>query len=391
MSRCVLRGIGEVMTRLLFFAPLKAPDHPTPSGDRTMGRLIVRALKRAGFEVELASRLRTRIAAPSLSMQYAKRDKSFAAADRVIARERRRPKAQRAQAFFTYHLYYKAVDWIGPRVAAALDIPYLVAEASHAPKRATGDWAFNHTGAEAAIRRADAIFCLNSGDKECLALLTQKQRLVDLPPFLDLKRFAPALPDHATARATLVRRWKVDEASPWLLAVGMMRVGDKLASYRVLAEALKRAKLKRPLLLIAGDGEARSEVKAAFKDAPCGVRFLGKIAPDELVLLYAAADLLVWPAINEAFGMALLEAQACGLPVLAGASGGVPGIVADGKTGFLVPPGDATAFAAALRRAFTCDLPAMGRAARHKVERRHDIAAASATFARTLAKLGVTP
>ena len=93
------------MTRILFFAPLKAPDHPTPSGDRTMGRLIVRALKRAGFEVELASRLRTRVAAPNLSAQYAKRDKCFAAADRLVARVRALPKAQRPRAFFTYHLY----------------------------------------------------------------------------------------------------------------------------------------------------------------------------------------------------------------------------------------------------------------------------------------------
>lgn len=379
------------MTRILFFAPLKAPDHPVPSGDRTMGRLVVRALKHAGFEVELASRLRTRIAAPGLSVQYAKRDKCFAAADRIIARERRRPKAQRARAFFTYHLYYKAVDWIGPRVAEALDIPYLVAEASHAPKRAVGDWAFNHAGAEAAIRRADAIFCLNPGDKECLAQVTQKRRLIDLPPFLDLRRFAPDVPDRAASRAALARRWRLDDAAPWLLAVGMMRAGDKLASYRVLADALKRAKLKRPILLIAGDGEARRAVRSAFVGVPCRVMYLGKVAPDRLAPLYAAADLLVWPAINEAYGMALLEAQACGLPVLAGASGGVPGIVADGGTGFLVPPGDAAAFATGIKCALASDLVALGRAARRKVERRHDIGAASAAFARALAKLGVEP
>jgi glycosyltransferase involved in cell wall biosynthesis len=379
------------MTRILFFAPLKAPDHPTPSGDRTMGRLLMRALRRAGFEIELASRLRTRIATPSLSVQYAKRDKSFAAADRVIARARKLRKAERPRAFFTYHLYYKAVDWIGPRVADALDIPYLVAEASHAPKRATGDWAFNHAGAEAAIRRADAIFCLNPSDKECLAQVTEKRRLIDLPPFLDLKKFAPELPDRAAARATLAKKLKIDEAAPWLLAVGMMRDGDKLASYRVLAEGLKRAQLKRPVLLIAGDGEARREVTRAFAEAPCRVAFLGRIAPDQLVPLYAAADLLVWPAVNEAFGMALLEAQACGLPVLAGAFGGVPGIVAEGKTGFLTAPGDAADFAKGLKRALASDLAALGRAARRKVERRHDIEVASATFARVLDKLGVTP
>ena len=171
----------------------------------------------------------------------------------------------------------------------------------------------------------------------------------------------------------------------------MMRDGDKLASYRVLAEALKRARLKRPILLIAGDGAARRDVQRAFADAPGRVAFLGQIAPDRLVPLYAAADLMVWPAINEAFGMALLEAQACGLPVLAGASGGVPGIVADSKTGFLVAPGDAAAFASGLKRALASDLVAQGGAARRKAERRHDIPAASATFARVLAKLGVTP
>jgi len=379
------------MTRILFFAPLKAPDHPTPSGDRTMGRLLMRALRRAGFEIELASRIRTRLSAPGLSAQYAKRDKSFAVADRLVAQARALPKAKRPRAFFTYHLYYKAVDWIGPRVAAALDIPYLVAEASHAPKRASDDWAFNHAGAEAAIAAADAIFCLNPNDKECLALVTEKRRLVDLPPFLDLKKFAPLVPDRAAARASLAQRLKIENAQPWLLAVGMMRAGDKLASYQVLAESLKRARLKRPVLLVAGDGDARRAVKAAFADAPCRVEFLGKVAPDKLAPLYAASDLLVWPAINEAFGMALLEAQACGLPVLAGAFGGVSGIVADGKTGFLAAPGDVADFAAGLKRALASDLRALGRAARRKVERRHDIAAASAAFARVLGKLGVAP
>ncbi|HET6622207.1 MAG TPA: glycosyltransferase family 4 protein [Dongiaceae bacterium] len=379
------------MTRILFYAPLKAPDHPTPSGDRTMGRLLMRALRRAGFEVALASRLRARLATPSLSAQYATRDKSFAVADRLVGRARSLPRAQRPRAFVTYHLYYKAVDWIGPRVAAALNIPYLVAEASHAPKRAQDEWAFNHAGAAAAISKADAIFCLNPGDKECLALVTEKRRLIDLPPFLDLNRFAPAVPDHAAARTDLARRSKLDAARPWLLAVAMMRAGDKLASYRMLAAAVKGAGLKRPILLIVGDGEARRAVKAAFAGAPCPVAFLGRIAPDKLPPLYAASDLLVWPAINEAFGMALLEAQACGLPVLAGAFGGVAGIVADGKTGFLARPGDVGDFARGLKRALKSDLNAMGGAARRKVERRHDIAAASATFARTLGKLGVAP
>lgn len=380
------------MTRILFYAPLKAPDHKVPSGDRTMARLLVAALRHGGFQTDIASRLRARIADPEAPLaQESMRLLAWSAAERHIARLTALPKARRPRAFFTYHLYYKAVDWIGPRVAAALKIPYLVAEASHAPKRAEGPWAFNHAGAEVAIKAARAIFCLNPGDKECLAQITQRSRLIDLPPFLDLQNFAPHLPDRKMARMALAERLGLDARRPWLLAVAMMRPGDKLASYRLLADALHRAKLTRPQLLIAGDGEARAEVAAAFQDAPCDVRFLGALAPEALIELYASADLLVWPAVNEAFGMALLEAQACGLPVLAGATGGVPGIVADGKTGFLTAPGDAAAFAAALKAALKADLAAMGKAARAKVERRHDLPAAAKTLAGTLAKLGVKP
>lgn len=389
------RGVASrrdrAMTRILFYAPLKAPDHAVASGDRTVARLLWRALDHAGFEVSLASRLRARIALPEPLAQESLRMRAWGIADRLVAKAKRLPKGARPRAFFTYHLYYKAVDWIGPRVAAALDIPYVVAEASHAPKRAAGDWAFNHAGAEAAIRAADAIFCLNPADKECLAQVTSRRHLVDLPPFLDLAHFAPRVPDRKAARLALAQRHKLDPKRPWLLAVGMMRSGDKLASYRVLGDALRSARLARPLLLVVGDGAAKAQVRAALRGVPGDVAYLGALPPGALLEPYAACDLMVWPAINEAFGMALLEAQACGLPVLAGDSGGVGGIVADGRTGFLVPPGDATAFAAGLKRALRADLPALGRAARAKAMRRHDLPAAAETLARALARLGVAP
>ena len=89
--------------------------------------------------------------------------------------------------------------------------------------------------------------------------------------------------------------------------------------------------------------------------------------------------------------MALLEAQACGLPVLAGASGGVAAIVADGKTGFLAPPGDAADFADGLKRALKSDLPKLGNAARRRSSGATICAAAAPMLARTLAKLGVAP
>ena len=94
-----------------------------------------------------------------------------------------------------------------------------------------------------------------------------------------------------------------------------------------------------------------------------------------LPALYAAADLLVWPAVDEAFGMALLEAQAAGTPVIAGGFGGVPEIVADGVSGLVAPPGDVAAFARAV--ASLLDDPvrrrAMGTAAHTHITDNHDL------------------
>ena len=59
---------------------------------------------------------------------------------------------------------------------------------------------------------------------------------------------------------------------------------------------------------------------------------------------------MVWPAVNEAYGIALLEAQAAGLPVAAGRTGGVPDVVRDGRTGALCPVGEPVAFAETVAR-----------------------------------------
>jgi glycosyltransferase involved in cell wall biosynthesis len=371
--------------RIAFYAPLKAPDHPVPSGDRTIARLLVAAMKRGGAEVEIASRIRSRISEPSDGAQEAMARKGQAAAKRLIAKYRTLPKQQRPEAWFTYHLYYKAVDWIGPQVTAALDIPYFIAEASHAPKRAEGPYAFSHAGAEAAIRAADGIFCLNPIDRGCLAPLVGKKRLIDLAPFLDLADFTKALPERAAIRAELARDHGLNADEPWLLAVGMMRKGDKLASYRLLAEALQH--LDRPWqLLVVGDGEARADVERAFNPVAGGVFLLGAKPREKLPEIAAACDLCVWPAVNEAFGMALLEAQACGLPVVAGAWGGVPAIIDDGTTGWLSKPGDATEFAADVDFALDADLAAVGKAARANALAKHDIAGAARTLISTIKK-----
>src|SRR5207253_2374629 len=75
------------------------------------------------------------------------------------------------------------------------------------------------------------------------------------------------------------------------------------------------------------------------------VRFLGAQPQERLRLFYAASDATVMPSYYESFGMVALEAMACGSPVIASRVGGLTTTVRDGVTGFLVPDGDATAFA----------------------------------------------
>ncbi len=321
-----------------FYAPLKSPNHPLPSGDRTMARLLMKALDRAGYSPSLASEMRTLDKTGDRQRQEDLRQQSLKEAARLVAHYRAPPEEMRPCLWFTYHVYYKAPDWIGPRVAEALGIPYAIAEGSRAAKRAKGPWALGHEGAEAALDRADAIFVMTAHDRGALEKARPPyQALIDLPPFLD------------------VREWPVSGTrpsqgiEPRLLTVAMMREGDKLASYRILAAALERLRHLPWTLDIVGDGETREEIARLFSSMAQRVRFHGQIeSRADLTALYEAADLFVWPAVNEAYGMVLLETQALGCAVLAGAYGGVASVVRDGETGLLTPPGDVTAFADAL-------------------------------------------
>ena len=127
--------------RVAFYSPLKPPDHPVPSGDRRMARLLIQALELAGHEVELPARMRSHDPTGNRLRQARLGLLGYGLVMRVLRRYEACPPDVLPQAWLTYHLYYKAPDYIGPLVATALGIPYLVAEASVANKRAHGPWA----------------------------------------------------------------------------------------------------------------------------------------------------------------------------------------------------------------------------------------------------------
>ncbi len=108
-----------------------------------------------------------------------------------------------------------------------------------------------------------------------------------------------------------------------------------------------------PRLLLAGEGPLAEELARwrATLQRPQNVILRGFVA--DIEHFFPRLAVLVMPSHAEGFGLAALEASACGVPVVAGRASSLPEIVQDGRTGLLVPPGDATALAAAVRRLLT--------------------------------------
>ena len=357
--------------QLAFYAPLKAPDHPTPSGDRAMARALIAALAFGGAKVSLASTLRTRDGNGDPEQQQKLMDDAQAEIARLI------PLGRKAgwQAWITYHNYYKAPDLIGPSVAQALGIPYLLIESTRARKRLTGAWAQFAKAAEAASNAADVIFFLTHRDAETLERdRTESQKLIHLRPFL----VRESLPAPAATNGPM-------------LAVGMLRAGDKLASYQMIAETLALLPEGTWSLHIAGDGPARAQVEGLMAPFGPAVRFLGQLDASALEKVYHAASLLFWPGVNEAFGLAYLEAQAAGLPVVAQDRPGVRDVLAPGQ--YPNPADGVSALAAQLQSLLSDDAfrRRLGADAQAHVAAHHLLPAASETLRSGLAACGVRP
>jgi hypothetical protein len=238
---------------LAFYAPMKPPDHPVPSGDRQMARLLMRALTLAGFEPMLASRLRSHGFEPAETAlaEAAARERAS-----IIAAWDAMEAARRPRAWLTYHPYYKAPDLIGPEIAARFAIPYVTAEASYAGKRDRDEWAGLQRTVKAAVRAAALNICFTAEDREGLERLVAPERIADLAPFIDAE-LIPCAPKQPNGPVRLV-------------TVAMMRSGAKLASYQMLARALGRILDVPWTLEIVGDGPERAAVAAAF--AQCARR-----------------------------------------------------------------------------------------------------------------------
>ena len=191
-----------------------------------------------------------------------------------------------------------------------------------------------------------------------------------IPSAVDPRRFAPP----AEARASLRRAFGLPRTARVALVVAQLipRKG-----HGVLLAALQQPPLAdRDLtVVLLGTGPLRAALEREIARAGLSGRVMLAGHRPDVERLLPGADLLVHPAVREGLGVAVLEAMAAGVPVVAAAAGGLVDLIRPGIDGRLVPPADPAALAAAV--AALLDAPALGRAC------------AAAARARVIARFGV--
>ncbi|MDD9991159.1 MAG: glycosyltransferase family 4 protein [Rhodospirillales bacterium] len=371
---------------IALYTPAAHSDPAAPWGGPRLMRLVARALEAAGYHTIAPTEFRSDEGLEESRQQTALERKAARQARKLVAIYRDLPAVARPEAWLTCDLRHRAPDLIGPAVAEALDIPYLLVGASYARAEAGGAHARWLSYTARAIARARAVLSLTAEDEESIRpLVPSSARLYRLAPFLDLAPYRAT--DRDAARRALADALPLDPARPWLLAVAPMQTGAALASWRLLGRSLNLIADPPWQLLVVGEGEARWLVEEAMAPLGPGLAvFAGARAEDALPAVYAACDLYVWPAYQETFGMRMLEAQAAGLPVVAQDWPGAAAVVAGGETGLLTPRQDDVAFAGAVVELCADEerRRAMGAAALARAEKQHGIESAAATLQRAL-------
>lgn len=194
-----------------------------------------------------------------------------------------------------------------------------------------------------------------------------------VPPGVDIDRFRPLSPHE---RSNARRHFGLSDDDLVLVAVSRL-VPRK--GFDTAIEAVARLRDRHPTLklVVAGSGRDRERLEKVSREHRAPVTFLGRVSDEDLPALYGCADLSVmlcrnrWGGLEqEGFGIVFLEAAACGVPQIAGASGGAAEAVADGVTGLVSSHPNDAARAAELIESLIVDSDQrlrMGAAARSRV------------------------
>ncbi len=183
------------------------------------------------------------------------------------------------------------------------------------------------------------------------------------------------------------------DAEGALLFVGRLRI-RKGVEVLLEALALEHREGRQPRLLIAGDGEHRRALERRTSELGLEdtVTFLGRCAAAEVRGLLAACRALVVPSTYEGMPLVILEAMEAGVPVIASSVSGIPEVVVDGETGWLVPMEEPKTLARAIRQALADPVEAQrrGRAGRRRLDEHYRPRHAARRWLAAVRSAGVT-
>jgi glycosyltransferase involved in cell wall biosynthesis len=351
---------------IAFYAPLKPLGHPHPSGDLVIGTGLYQFLQGRNHRLESISQFRGRW----IYWKPWRWPRFLRARSRSLQRCRRLD----ANLWLTYHSYYKAPDLLGPDCSRSLSLPYTIFQGIYSTKRRKRwqTWPGFVLNRRALLAAAH-VFTNRKEDFVNLGRIVPAESLTYVMPGILPEQFI----FDSRFRKQLRQEWDISEGVV-VLTAAMFRPGVKSEGLSwVIRSCGELFRQNVPLyLVIAGEGkEERHLRQLADSYLPGRVRFLGKVAREEMYRFYSAGDLFVFPGIRESLGMVFLEAQSCGLPIVAFADGGVPEVVADGVCGYLVRPFDAREFNEAIARLLADRVlrKRMGEAASGYVRSRHDL------------------
>lgn len=350
--------------KVAFYAPMKSPEHSTPSGDRTIARLLRRSLEDQGFDTILLSDYRSRhwLQSPLMILQAIW---NLAKAFLIVIRTK-------PDAFFTYHVYRKVPDLIGCTLSWLFSKPYFIYEAMYSEKNTdTLSGKINFHLTKWAITRAQAVFSYKSVDTENLLRVVPHQRLVLLPPAVDTNLFKP----DSEQRLLFRQKYKIPQHHLVIACTAMLRADRKSEGVLFLIKTLAQIRHEYPIhFILCGGGDREKDVQRRLVELlPNQHTFLGAVSREQVAEALQASDLFTFPGIDEGFGMVYLEAQSCALPVLAFDNGGLRDAVGPGA-GILSPLDDYEAWMFSLHKlcADTKLRQEMGEMAREYILRHHD-------------------
>jgi glycosyltransferase involved in cell wall biosynthesis len=202
---------------------------------------------------------------------------------------------------------------------------------------------------------------------------------------------APSLWEEVSDEARAAARRALGLPPDAQVVVQVGRLTAQKGQMHTVESARRLRDRRRVRWILVGEGPLRPELEAAIARADLGASVSLAGGRADVRTFLAAADLFVFPSRHEGLGIAVLEAMAAGLPVVAYAAGPLPEIVTGGATGALVPAGDVEALAGAVEALLADPVRAraMGRRGREEVIRRFSIATAAdrhaAFYARVLA------